>query len=118
MKFMMIVKSKENQGIPPMEMIEAVEKWAEDAAKSGVMLGRGGLKPSEAGARVVLANGKISVVDGPFTEAKEIIGGYSQVELPSKEAAVQSVLQFMELSKKYWPAWEGETEIREMYGME
>jgi hypothetical protein len=116
MKFMMIVKHKENLGFPPRELMEAIDKMSQDANKAGTMLGSGGLKPTETGARVVLSNGKISVIDGPFTEAKEIIGGYAQFELNSKEEAVHGAVQFMELHKKYWPGWEGETEVRPMYG--
>jgi hypothetical protein len=116
MKFMMIVKHKEGQGFPPKELMDAIAKRGEEAAKAGAMLGSGGLKPTDAGARVRLSNGKVTVIDGPFTEAKEIIGGYAQFELKSKEEAIESAVQFMELHKKYWPGWEGETEVRQMYG--
>jgi hypothetical protein len=114
MKFMMIVKHKEEQGFPPKELMEAIGKLSEEAAKTNSMLGGGGLCPTVAGASVWLSGGKITVVDGPFTEAKEIIGGYAQFELKSKEEAVQSAVRFMELHKKYWPGWEGETEVRQM----
>ena len=114
MKFMMIVKSKENSGFPPKELMEAIDQLSQDAAKTGTMIGGGGLKSTAAGARVRLSSGQISVTDGPFTEAKEIIGGYAQFELKSKEEAVHSAVRFMELHKKYWPGWEGETEVREM----
>lgn len=116
MKYMMIVKHKEGQGFPPKELLEAIDKLSAEATKNGAMLGGGGLMPTATGARVVLSNAKVSVVDGPFTEAKEIIGGYAQFELKSKEEAVQSAVEFMELHKKHWPGWEGETEVRQMYG--
>jgi hypothetical protein len=118
MKFMMIVKSKEGCGYPPKELMAEIDKLGQEASKAGTMLGGGGLGPTACGARVRLANGQISVIDGPFTEAKEIIGGYAQFELKSKEEAVQSAVQFMELHKKYWPGWEGETEVRQMMGPE
>ena len=116
MRFMMIVKSAENQGPPPQQLMDAIAKLAEDEAKAGTMLGSGGLAPTAQGARVRLSGGKVSVIDGPFTEAKEIIGGYAQFELKSKEEAVQSAIAFMELHKQHWPGWEGETEVRQMYG--
>lgn len=116
MQFMMIVKHKEGQGLPPKELMDAIEKLSQEAVQAGTMRGSGGLKPTDAGSRVRLANGKITVIDGPFAEAKEIIGGYAQFELKSKEEAVQSAVRFMELHKKYWPGWEGETEVRQMYG--
>ncbi len=118
MKFMMIVKSKEGLGFPPKELMDAIGKLSEEAVNAGSMLGSGGLAPTATGARVRLSNGKISVTDGPFTEAKEIIGGYAQFELKSKEEAVQSAVRFMELHKKHWPGWEGETEVRQMMGPE
>jgi len=114
MKFMMIVKHKEGQGFPPKELIDAINKLSEDSVRTGAMLGNGGLLPPATGASVRLYGGKVTVVDGPFTEAKEIIGGYAQFELKSKQEAVESAVKFMELHKKYWPGWEGETEVRQM----
>src|SRR6478609_54613 len=115
---MMIVKHAENQGAPPKELMEAIGQLAEEAAKAGTMLGNGGLGPTALGARVRLSGGQVSVSDGPFTEAKEVIGGYAQFELKSKEEAVKSAVAFMELHKKHWPGWEGETEVRQMFGPE
>jgi hypothetical protein len=116
MRFMMIVKHSETSAFPPKELMEAIAKSGEEAAKAGIMLGSGGLRPTAEGARVRLSGGKITILDGPFTEAKEVIGGYAQFELNSKEEAIESARQFMELHKKYWPGWEGETEVRPMYG--
>jgi hypothetical protein len=116
MRFMMLVKHKENYGAPPKELMEAIGKLSAEAVASGAMVGNGGLKPTAQGASVRLAGGKVSVVDGPFTEAKEIIGGYAQFEMRSKAEAIESAVHFMELHKKHWPGWEGETEVREMYG--
>jgi hypothetical protein len=82
------------------------------------MLGNGGLGPTVQGARVRLSGGKVTVTDGPFTETKEVIGGYAQFELKSKEEAVKSAVRFMELHNKHWPGWEGETEVRQMFGPE
>jgi hypothetical protein len=118
MKFMMIVKSAERSGFPPKELMDAIDQLSQDAAKTGTMIGGGGLGPTALGARVRLSDGKISVTDGPFTEAKEIIGGYAQFELNSKQQAIDSAVRFLELHKKHWPGWEGETEIRQMFGPE
>ena len=116
MRFMMIVKHAENQGPPPKALMDAIAKLAEEASKTGIMVGNGGLKSTAQGANVKLSGGKVTVTDGPFTEAKEIIGGYAQFEFKSKEEAVKSAIEFMELHKKHWPGWEGATEVREMYG--
>ena len=87
MRFMMIVKHAEKQGPPPKQLMDAIAKLAEEAAKAGTMLGSGGLGPTALGARVRLSGGQVTVSDGPFTEAKEVVGGYAQFELKSKEEA-------------------------------
>jgi hypothetical protein len=118
MRFMMIVKHAERQGPPPKALMDAIGKLAEEETRAGTMVGSGGLGPTALGARVRLAGGKVAVTDGPFTETNEVIGGYAQFELTSKEAAVESAVRFMELHKKHWPGWEGETEVRQMFGPE
>ncbi len=118
MRFMMIVKHAERQGPPPKELMDAIAILAEEEVKAGTMIGSGGLGPTALGARVRLSGGRVTVTDGPFTEAKEVVGGYAQFELKSKEEAVESAVRFMELHKKYWPEWEGETEVRQMFAPE
>jgi hypothetical protein len=115
MKFMMIVKHAEKQGPPPRELMDAIAILTQEEVKAGTMLGNGGLGPTAQGARVRLSAGCVSVIDGPFIESKEVIGGYAQFELKSKEEAIESAVRFMELHKKYWPGWEGETEVRQMF---
>jgi hypothetical protein len=118
MRFMMIVKSAEKSGFPPKALMDEIQKMSDEAVKSGSMLGNGGLGPTAQGARVRLSGGQVTVTDGPFTEAKEVIGGYAQFELKSKQEAIDGAVRFMELHKKYWPGWEGETEVRQMFGPE
>ena len=113
MRFMMMVKTAEKSGPPPEELINAIAKLSEEATKAGEMIESGGLAPSATGARVRLSGGKLSVTDGPFTEAKEVFGGYAVFALNSKKEAVERALRFMELHKQHWPGWEGETEIRQ-----
>ncbi len=115
MRFMMLVKHAKQQGPPPKALMDAIAKLGEENQKAGrKMITSGGLQPLSMGSRVRLANGEIKVLDGPFTEAKEVIGGYAQFDLSSKQEAIESVIRFMELHKKHWPGWEGETEIRQM----
>jgi hypothetical protein len=118
MRFMMIVKHAEKQGPPPKQLMDAIAKLAEEETKAGTMLGSGGLAPTAHGARVRLSRGQVTVTDGPFAETKEVVGGYAQFELKSKEEAIESAVRFMELHKKHWPGWEGETEVRQMFGPE
>lgn len=118
MKFMMIVKGAEDFGTagpPPQSLMEAIGKLGEEAAKAGKMVTMGGLQPTAKGVRLRLKGGKIITRDGPFTEAKEMIGGFTILELPSKEAAIEEARKFMELHRLHWPGWEGETEVRQMY---
>jgi hypothetical protein len=115
MRFMMIVKSAEKWGFPPKELMDAIAKLSEEAVKAGTMIGNGGLLPTATGTRVRLSGGKLTVTDGPFTEAKEVVGGYAQFELKSKEEAIEGAKHFMQLHKDFWPGWEGETEIRQMF---
>jgi hypothetical protein len=115
---MMLVKSAENSGPPPKELMDVIGKLGEEAVKSGAMLLTGGLAPTAMSTRVRLSRGKITATDGPFTEAKEVIGGFAVFELKSKKEAIESALAFMELHKQYWPGWEGETEVRQIFGPE
>lgn len=115
MRFMTMVKSSENSGHPPQALMEAIAKLGEENAKAGVMIEMGGLFPSVAGARVRLAGGKLTVIDGPFVETKEVVGGYAVFQVKSKEEAIEQTLRFMELHKEHWPGWEGETEIRQIF---
>ncbi len=114
MRFMTLVKSPETAGPPPQALIEAIAKLGEDAAAAGQLVDMGGLFPSIAGARVRLSKGDITVIDGPFSEAKEVVGGYAVFELGSKQEAIEQTVRFMELHRKHWPGWEGETEIRQL----
>ena len=118
MKFMMLVKHAKNPSPPPKELMDAIAILSEEAVKDGTMLGSGRLAPTAQSTRVRVSKGQLTVTDGPFTEAKEVIGGYAQFELKSKEEAVKGAVRFMELHKKHWPGWEGETEIRQLFGPE
>ncbi len=116
MQFMMIVKStKESEagGAPNPELMAAVAKMADEANRRGVMVGGGGLQPSSQGARIRVAGGKTSVMDGPFAETKELVGGYAIFDLKSKEEAVQMGKEFMQVHADILgPSYEGELEIR------
>ncbi len=118
MRFMMLVKHAENFGHPPKELMDAIGKLSEEAVKAGTMVASGGLAPTAVSTRVRLCRGQVTAIDGPFTEAKEVVGGYAVFELKSKKEAIEGALRFMELHKKHWPGWEGETEVRQVFGPE
>jgi hypothetical protein len=116
MRFMTIVKSAEKYGFPPQGLIDAIEKLRLEAVAAGAMLDTGGLAPTATGKAVRLRQGRLQVLDGPFTETKEVVGGYAVFELKSQDEAVEWSRRFMELHREHWPGWEGETEVRQMFG--
>jgi hypothetical protein len=111
MRFMFIVKS-EHPMPPNPELAEAMHKLADREIKAGRLLDHGGLMPLATGAQVSIVKGKLGVTDGPFVEAKEVVGGYAIFELPGKEEALASVKEFMQLHRDLMPGWEGTCEIR------
>ena len=118
MRYMFIVSGPESlevSGPPPAALMEAIDKLGKEAAEQGKMVSFGGLKPTSSGARLRITKGKIVMTDGPFTESKEVIGGFSIFNLASKEEALEEARRFTELHRLHWPKWEGEIEIREMY---
>jgi hypothetical protein len=108
---MFIVKSA-HAAAPTPRLLEEMHKLADREIKAGRMLDNGGLMPISMGAQVRIADGRLSVLDGPFTETKEVIGGYAVFELKSKEEAVASAVEFMQLHMDHMPGWEGTCEIR------
>jgi hypothetical protein len=114
MRFMVLVKGCEDMGPPPQAFLDAVQRAAADAIRVGKLIDSGGLFPSAAGALVSVRKGALNVKDGPFSESKELVGGWGIVEADSKEEAVQGVVDLLELHRRYWPAWEGEAEVRQM----
>jgi len=119
MRFMMMVKHSEKLcGPPPKGFMDEMTKISEEAIKNGSMVLSGGLAPTAISTRVRLSQGQVTPMDGPFTETKEIIGGFAVIEFKTKEEAVQSAINFMGLHKTHWPGWEGETEVRQIFGPE
>lgn len=88
-------------------LMEAIAKLGEEAAKAGVMVENGGLLPSERGTRIRIAGAKVAVTDGPFSEAKALIGSYAVYETKTKEDSVERARRFAELHTEHWPSREG-----------
>lgn len=118
MRFISMVKSNEAKfAPPPKRFLDAMDQLVQDAAKDGcVMLSAEGLLPTANGTRVRLDGGKISVTDGPFTEAKEVIGGFAMFEADSMEKMLEWTRRFIEMHKAYLPGWDGEAEVRQIAG--
>jgi hypothetical protein len=115
MRFMYMVKSP-TAGPPPQRLLEEMDKLAERETKAGTVVDMGGLLPLSMGARVRVAGGKVEVIDGPFAEAKEVVGGYAIFEFKTREEALASAVEFMNLHKEFGEGWEGECEMRQVAG--
>ena len=113
MRFMTIVKTRETGAQPSPALIEKIVKLGKEAGKKGQMVGMGGLAPTALGARARLAKGKITVTDGPFAEAKEVIGGYAIYDVASKQEAIEWTRRFLEAHIGLWEQ-DLEVEIRQM----
>ncbi len=113
MRFMMIMIPNipdEADWAPAPEAVAAMSRYNEELTKAGVLLGLDGLHPGSKGARVGFSGGRATVTDGPFTEAKEVVGGYWLIQAKSKEEAVQWASRC--------PAADGDViEVRQVYEM-
>jgi hypothetical protein len=114
-RYLMLLHGTPPASPPPADLMEAIMALGEEATRAGVLLDTQGLAPG--GVRVDLRAGRLSVTDGPFTEAKEIIS-YAVYELRTKEEAVEWAGRFLTLHHELWPGWEGDTEIRRVFGPE
>jgi hypothetical protein len=114
MPFLSIVKAAENQGEPPAGLLEAMDKFVGDSLKDRSVIQTGGLAPSAAGFKIRMTGGKLVVTDGPFTEAKEVVGGYAVLAAATRAEALDAARRFMDLHVRHWPTWVGECEVREV----
>lgn len=114
MKFLMLIKHAESYRSHPIPqgLMDAMGEFVTEGFASGVLKDTAGLKGTADGIRVRSTGGKLKVTDGPFTEAKEVVGGYALVEVKSKEEALQVARQFMDLHRIHWPEFDGECEVR------
>jgi hypothetical protein len=114
MPYFSIIRAAEQQGPPPQGLMDAMDVYVARTLKSGAVVSTGGLAASSAGVRVRVKNGRITVTDGPFIESKEMIGGYAVIAAATREEAIRSTREFMQLHVEHWPEWEGECELREL----
>jgi hypothetical protein len=117
MRYLTFIRHPESyrEAGPPAALMEAMGRYVEQSFKNGTLVDTGGLLPSKEGARVRLSKGKITVTDGPFSEAKEVIGGWAILNASSKAEAIRLATEFMELHREHWPEFEGESEVRPMF---
>ena len=114
MRYLLLIQTNPGAAVadaPSERLAEQMGKLLEDMTKAGVLLDTAGLRPIEEATRIRLADGKQTVVDGPFTESKEVIGGYCLVQTRSKDEAMEWASRFLAL---HGPRWEMGVEIREL----
>jgi hypothetical protein len=118
MRFMMMVKADEKNGPPSPELGAAIGQLTQQMVQAGVLLDLGGLLPSAMGAKIRVSGGKVSVKDGPFTETKELVGGYAILQARTKEEAIELGRRFMTVhSEVLGASYEGELELRQLAEM-
>jgi len=120
MRYMMFIKHTEDYRMEtvPQSLFDAMGEFVGEAMKNGSLIDTAGLQPTSKGKKVRLSGGKISVIDGPFTETKEIVGGYALVEAGTYDEAMSLATRFMDLLRIHWPAFQGECEVRPLENME
>jgi hypothetical protein len=117
MRYLVLLQAVQATTPPPPELMEAIMALGDEATQAGALLDTAGLLPSAAGARVVLSGGGLSITDGPFAEAKEMIS-YAIYQVRSKEEAVEWTSRFMQLHRDLWPGWEGDAQVLKLMGPE
>jgi hypothetical protein len=119
MRFMSIVKAtreSEAGARPDPALMAAIGKMGQEALRAGTIVDMGGLAPSAMGARVRASGGKLTVVDGPFAEIKELIAGYAILEVESKAQAIEEARKLLQVHLDILgPSYEGECEIRQLF---
>lgn len=112
MRFLSFIRVNENSGMQPTEQLMAdMGKLIDQMTQSGVLLETAGLRPTKEGVRIRLAGGTLKTTDGPFTEAKEVIGGYAMLRADSMEEALDCTRRFL---KVHGDEWDVESEVRQV----
>jgi hypothetical protein len=113
MRHIVVIKGPESGMKPTPGLIQAMDKFFEEHSKTGVFVEGNGLRPTAEGTRVKIKGRDLRVIDGPFTETKEVIGGYLVIDVASNADAIAFAKRFMELHIEHFPGWDGECEVRQ-----
>jgi hypothetical protein len=112
MRYMVMVKMAEDVGTAPPALVEAMGAEMQQAFADGSMIDAGGLYPTAHSTEIRMRAGAVTTLDGPFAEAKEVVGGYAIMEARSHAEAVEGGRRVVELHQQHWPSWEGSVEVR------
>ena len=112
MRFMSMIRVQENTGqVPSEQLMNDMGKLIDEMTKAGHLVDTAGLRPTSEGVRVRLRRGKLSVTDGPFTEAKEVVGGYAIFNAKTREEALELTRRFLRI---HGDEWDIECELRQL----
>lgn len=117
MRFVSVLRTAESHGFPPPALHEGMAALGAEARQAGVLVDTAGLLPAATATRVGLVDGELTVTDGPSGEATPL-GAYAVYEVASRAEVVEWTRRFMDLHRRTWPGWEGESEIRQVFGPE
>jgi len=121
MRFLLTLSpdAKPLAGPPSPELMAAIDALTEEMTEAGILLDTGGMAPPSHSARLQLAGGRVTVTDGPFTEAKELVGGYAIVKVDSREEALALARRFLQIHADILgPSYEMSTEVRQLFSPE
>jgi hypothetical protein len=117
MRALMLLKMSEHVGEPPESLFAAMDETIKDIEKTTTIIDTNGLLPTaEAATKIQVTGGKTTVLDGPFAESRELVGGYALVEVDTYEQAVEAARKIIQVHTDHWPSWEGEAEVRQVMG--
>jgi len=117
MRYMMFIKMAEDHPMPPPQaLMDAMDRHMEQGFASGVLVDTGGLSATADSTQFQVRGGQVTVTDGPFTEAKEVVGGFGVIRVESADQARAEAERMVALHREHWPAWEGTIEMRQIFG--
>ena len=117
MRFIAILRTAESHGFPPPELAEGIAALGAEAARRGVLIDTAGLLPLATATRVGVSGGELTVTDGPSGDPTPL-GAYAVYEVATRDEVIDWTKRFMDLHRRTWPGWEGESEIRQVFGPE
>ena len=116
MRYMVLVNMREDVGEPAPALVKAMDETMREGFASGVLVDAGGLWSTDASTEYVVRGGQVTTTDGPFAEAKEVVGGYAIIEVRDDDEAREQGRLMASLHQEHWPEWEGSVHVRRIAG--
>ena len=117
MRFIAVLRTAEAHGFPPPALHEGIAELGAEASRCGVLVDTAGLLPFATATRVAVTAGRLTVPEGPSDDTTPL-GAYAVYEVASRDEVIEWTKRFMDLHRRTWPGWEGESEIRQVFGPE